>query len=172
MATTMMTDDLNRAAWTKSRPQVERRPGMGIVRLADLYARVALGTGFLSSVADRFGLWGNYGHRNVSWGDFGHFIQYTGMVNSFLPARAIPVVAWAATVAETVLGLALLLGLYKRYAAIGSAVLLLTFALAMTVSFGVESAISYSVFTASAAALLVLAAQCKRAESESAKAVD
>lgn len=31
-----------------------------------LFARVALGASFLSAVADRFGLWGPYGARNVS----------------------------------------------------------------------------------------------------------
>jgi len=126
-------------------------------RLAEMYARLALGSAFLSSVADRFGLWGPYGHKNVSWGDFAHFVQCTGMVNSFLPARMFPALAWMATCAETALGLGLILGIYRRVVAMSSAALLLMFASGMTISFGVKSAIDYSVFTASAAAFLLAA---------------
>jgi len=43
-----------------------------------LFARFALGASFLSAVADRFGLWGPYGAKNVSWGNFAHFVEYTG----------------------------------------------------------------------------------------------
>src|ERR1700739_838222 len=42
-----------------------RENGTEIVRL---FARFALGASFLSAVADRFGLWGPYGAKNVSWG--------------------------------------------------------------------------------------------------------
>lgn len=55
-------------------------------RMAILYARIALGAAFLSAVADRFGLWGKYG----GWGNFANFTKYTGEVNSFMPAFAIP----------------------------------------------------------------------------------
>ena len=51
--------------------------GTEIVRLL---ARFALGASFLSAVADRFGLWGPYGAKNVSWGNFAHFVEYTGAV--------------------------------------------------------------------------------------------
>src|SRR5260370_42004274 len=53
--------------------------GTEIVRL---FARFALGASFLSAVADRFGLWGPHGAKNVSWGDFAHFVEYTGAVTS------------------------------------------------------------------------------------------
>ena len=43
-------------------------------KLAFLYARVALGIGFLSGVADRFGLWRG---RNVGYGNFEGFVRYT-----------------------------------------------------------------------------------------------
>jgi hypothetical protein len=29
-------------------------------------------------VADRFGLWGPYGAKNVAWGDFAHFVESRG----------------------------------------------------------------------------------------------
>jgi hypothetical protein len=38
--------------------------------LAVRLLRVALAFSFLSAVADRFGLWGQFGVDGVSWGDF------------------------------------------------------------------------------------------------------
>jgi uncharacterized membrane protein YphA (DoxX/SURF4 family) len=131
----------------------------GVLRFAETYARIALGAAFLSAVADRFGLWGPPGKQGVAWGDFAHFTRYAGMVNSFLPARLIPAVAWLATIAETVFGLALILGIYKRSVTLGSAILLLLFASAMTISFGIKAPLDYSVFGASAAAFLLFAIQ-------------
>lgn len=122
-----------------------------------LFLRLSLAAGFLSSVADRFGLWGPPGSRYASWGDFEHFLTYASKVNAFLPAVAQRPLAWAATVAETVLGLALLAGLGTRPAARASGWLLLVFALAMTLSTGLKSALAYSVFPASAAAFLLAA---------------
>jgi putative oxidoreductase len=130
-----------------------------IPKFAEIYGRIALGAAFLSAVGDRFGLWGAYGKPHVAWGDFAHFTQYAAMVNSFLPARVIPAVAWAATVAETVFGLGLILGIYKRVVTLGSAVLLLLFALAMAISFGIKAPLDYSVFGASAGAFLLFAMQ-------------
>jgi putative oxidoreductase len=121
-------------------------------RLAILYARLALGAAFLSGIADRFGL---YSGRNVGYGNFAGFVLYTAKVNSFMPASTIPFLAWAATAAEFSLGLALVLGLWVRWAALGSALLLILFGTAMAVSFGIKSPLDYSVFSASAAAFLV-----------------
>ena len=122
-----------------------------VERWALRYARIALGAAFLSGIADRFGLWG----KNVGYGDFAHFMQYTAQVNSFMPAFTIPFLAWAATVAELVLGIALISGLWLRWAALGSALLLVLFGTAMGISFGLKSPLDYSVFSASAAAVLV-----------------
>jgi uncharacterized membrane protein YphA (DoxX/SURF4 family) len=156
MATSVMTD-LTEAGSTASKLQLEVRSATRTLRLAEVSARLALGSAFLSSVADRFGFWGSFGSKNVSWGDFAHFVQYTGMVNSFLPARMIPALAWMATIAETAFGLCLILGIYRRVVTIASVVLLLMFALAMSVSFGVKPAIDYGVFTAASAAFLLVA---------------
>jgi putative oxidoreductase len=120
--------------------------------LGMLYARLALGAAFLSGIADRFGL---YSGRNVGYRNFAGFVLYTAKVNSFLPASTIPFLAWAATAAEFSLGLALVLGLWVRWAALGSALLLILFGAAMAVSFGIKSPLDYSVFSASAAAFLV-----------------
>jgi thiosulfate dehydrogenase [quinone] large subunit len=120
-----------------------------------VYLRLALGITFLAAVIDRFGFWGAPGAPNVAWGDFAHFLRYAAQVNAFLPPALIPPVAWLATVLETLLGLALIVGLQTRLAALSSGVLLGLFALAMTVSMGVKSALNYSVFSASAGALLL-----------------
>jgi len=115
-----------------------------------LYARIALGVAFLSGIADRFG-W--YTGRNVGYGDFAGFVSYTAKVNSFMPAFSIPFLAWAATVAELSLGIALILGVWQRWVALGSALLLALFGIAMAISFGIKSPMDYSVFSASAVAV-------------------
>ncbi len=122
-----------------------------VERWAILYARIALGAAFLSGIADRFGLWG----KTIGYGDFAHFVQYTAQVNSFMPAFTIPFLAWAATVAELVLGIALISGVWLRWVALASALLLVLFGTAMAISFGLKSPLDYSVFSASAAALLL-----------------
>ena len=129
-----------------------------LARVATLYARFALGAAFLSAVADRFGLWGKYG----GWGNFAKFTEYTGQVNSFMPVFIIPFLAWATTVAELSLGIALILGVWPRWVAIGAATLLLLFGTAMAISFGIKSPLDYSVFSASAAALLLASHESER----------
>ena len=119
--------------------------------LGPLYARIALGAAFLSAVADRFGLWGKYG----GWKNFANFTEYTAQVNSFMPAFTIPFLAWAATAAELSLGIALIAGLWLRWVAFGAATLLFLFGAAMAISLGVKSPLDYSVFSASAGALLL-----------------
>jgi uncharacterized membrane protein YphA (DoxX/SURF4 family) len=123
----------------------------GLERWVPLYARLALGAAFLSGVASRFGLWG----EGVGYGGFAGFVRYTAEVNAFMPPETIPFLAWAATVAELVLGVALVAGARLRWAALGSAALLLVFGVAMAVSFGIKEPLDYSVFSASAAAGLV-----------------
>ena len=130
---------------------IQRIRTIRLERLAILYARIGVGTAFLSAVADRFGLWGSPG----GWGNFANFTRYTAQVNSFMPASTIPYLAWIATIAETLLGVALLIGIWPRYVALASALLLAFFGVAMAISFGIKSPLDYSVFSASAAALLL-----------------
>ena len=122
------------------------------MRWGVIYLRTALGAAFLSGIADRFGL---YRGRNVGYGNFDGFMRYTAQVNSFMPAFTIPFLAWAATLAEFGLGLALILGVWPRWVALGSAVLLALFGAAMAISFGIKSPLDYSVFSASAGALVL-----------------
>lgn len=122
---------------------------------ATLFARAALGMGFLSAVVDRFGLWGAPGTGNVAWGDFASFTSYTHTLAPYLPASAIHAVAWGATAAEIVLGCALVAGIALRWTAIGSGILLLAFAVSMFVFSGFQTVFNASVLSAAAAALLL-----------------
>jgi uncharacterized membrane protein YphA (DoxX/SURF4 family) len=72
-----------------------------------------------------------------------------------MPAASIPVLGWAATVAELVLGVLLIAGPWLRWTALASAALLALFGLAMAISFGIKSPLDYSVFSACACALLL-----------------
>lgn len=125
-----------------------------------LYLRIALGVAFLSGVADRFGLYG----KNVGYGNFDGFMRYTAQVNSFMPAFSIPFLAWAATLAEFGLGAALIIGIWPRWVGLGSAVLLALFGIAMAISFGIKSPLDYSVFSASAGALVLALHQSRQSK--------
>lgn len=122
---------------------------MKITHISALLLRWALATGFLSAVASRLGLWGNH---SSGWSNF---LQYTAQVNSFLPERFIPAIAVASTILETGLGLLLLVGFKTNYAAYGTALLTLLFALCMAYSSGIKEPLDYSVFAFSAGALLL-----------------
>src|SRR5206468_4520583 len=84
--------------------------------LVRLFARFALGASFLSAVADRFGLWGPDGAKNVSWGNFAHFVKYTGAVTSLFPSSLTVPFAWAATIAEKLFGVLPIAGFKIRMA--------------------------------------------------------
>jgi putative oxidoreductase len=72
-----------------------------------------------------------------------------------MPASTIPVLARAATVFELTFGLALVLGIRLRWVTLGAAGLLFVFAVSMLISFGIREPFDYSVFSASACALLL-----------------
>jgi uncharacterized membrane protein YphA (DoxX/SURF4 family) len=122
---------------------------------ARLFARLALGAGFLSAVADRFGIWGASGATNVAWGDFGSFTAYAAKLNPWAPDALVPLVAWTATFLEIVLGILLIVGWQTRWVALASGVILLLFALGMTVGTGIKTAFDASVFAASALGFLL-----------------
>ncbi|MGY0034926.1 MauE/DoxX family redox-associated membrane protein [Pedobacter sp. NJ-S-72] len=120
-----------------------------------VYLRVAIGFSYLWEVADRLGVFGAHGQPHVGWGDWSHFMKYAHETLSFLPPDWIPVLAFTATVGEGLFGFMLLFGIFTRIGAIGSGILGLCFALAMALSFGIESPLGYSVFTLSAASFLL-----------------
>jgi putative oxidoreductase len=145
-------------ALTQSAARSETRPWT-LDRFAILYARLALSASFLSGIADRFGL---YHGRNVGYGNFAGFLKYTAQVNSFMPASTIPFLGWSATFFEFTFGVLLVLGLWTRWAALGSAALLLLFGTAMAISFGIKAPLDYSVFSASACALLLVVYEVRK----------
>jgi uncharacterized membrane protein YphA (DoxX/SURF4 family) len=126
-----------------------------LAKFSSVFLRFALGISFLSAVADRFGIWGAYGQPNVSWGDYARFVAYTAKLNWFLPPATIPTLAMIATAAETILGLLLVLGWKTRIAALLSGLLLISFALTMTLALGVKAPLNLSVFSAAGGALLL-----------------
>jgi putative oxidoreductase len=126
-----------------------------ILQITRVVLRVALASAFLVAVADRLGLLGPYGSRNVSWGDWKHFEEYVAVLNWFIPKALIPALSALETVIETGLGLGLLVGIYPRIVAWSSAVLLSSFALTMTMALGLLAPLGYGVFTAIGAALLL-----------------
>ena len=127
---------------------------------SSVFLRYALGLGFLSAVADRFGLWGPFGQPNVSWGNFSRFLEYTRTLNWFVPGGMIPAMGVAATGAELLFGLLLLVGWYTRVTALLSGLLQIVFGVAMALALGVKAPLNYSVFTGAGGAFLL--ATCER----------
>jgi uncharacterized membrane protein YphA (DoxX/SURF4 family) len=118
-------------------------------KIIKLFLRLALASAFLSAVADRFGLWPK---EISSWGNWEAFLVYTQKINPWLPDFLIPAAGILATSAEIIFAICLILGFKTKLFAQLSGILLLLFALSMTFSIGVKSALNFSVFTASAAA--------------------
>ena len=123
--------------------------------VAAIFLRLALAAGFLSAVADRFGLWGPPGTPGVAWGGFDPFLAYTGQLHWFLPTGLVPVAGWASTVLEVALAVGLVAGVRVRAVALASGVLLSVFAVTMTVALGPEPPLSASVWSAATGAFLL-----------------
>jgi uncharacterized membrane protein YphA (DoxX/SURF4 family) len=128
------------------------------------FLRLSIAGGFLSSVADRLGIWGPPGTPNVGWGAWAPFVEYTAKLNWFAPAPIVSFLAWAATFGETVFAVGLIVGWRLRWFALGSGLLLLSFALTMTLALGIKAPLNYSVFAASAGAFFLAASTRWQAE--------
>jgi doxX family protein len=122
-------------------------------QIAKLFLRLTVASSMLSAVADRFGLWPK---ELCMWGDMDKFIAYTQSLIPYIPADAVPVLAWTATVLEVLLSICLLVGLKLKWTASITGLMILTFAIAMATSMGFKAALDYSAFTASAAAFAIL----------------
>jgi len=123
-------------------------------QIAKLFLRLTIVASMLSSVADRFGIWAK---ELCMWGDMDKFVAYTQSLIPYIPANAVPVLAWTATVLEVLLPLCLLVGLKLKWTASLSGLMILVFAIAMATSVGIKAPLNYSAFTASAAAFGILA---------------
>ena len=114
-----------------------------------IFLRLSISIGFLSAVADRFGMW----PKDVSaWGNWENFVQYTATINPWIPSSFVETLATVATIAEIVFAICLLIGFKTELFAKLSGILLLIFALSMAFSLGIKAPFDYSVFIASAAA--------------------
>jgi uncharacterized membrane protein YphA (DoxX/SURF4 family) len=118
-------------------------------KIIEWFLRLSLSAGFLSAVADRFGLW----NKQVSvWGNWDNFLAYTATLIPFVPKSLVPIPAALATALEILFAIALLTNFKTVFFAKCSGALLLSFALAMTFSVGIKAPLDYSVFAGAAAA--------------------
>ncbi len=84
-------------------------------------------------------------------------MDYVATLNWFVPAPLVPILAWTATVAEIVLAIGLLVGWKLQCFAFASGFLLMSFALTMTVAFGIKAPLDYSVYAAAGGAFVLAA---------------
>ncbi|HEV9036121.1 MAG TPA: DoxX family protein [Puia sp.] len=124
-------------------------------QIAQLYLRLAAGIGFFVLGLDRLGAWGPYGKPWVSWGDWKHFSIRAHELMSFLPYNVAETFAMIATFVEVTGGFLLVIGLFTKQAALACSALTLCFSIAMAITDGITSPMNYSVFTVSAACLLL-----------------
>lgn len=117
--------------------------------LIKIFLRLSISIGFFSAVADRLGWWSE---KYAAWGNWDNFVHYTAKINPWFPEAMIPTLAYTATGLEIVLGVMLLIGFKTELAARLSGYLMLIFALSMTFSGGVKTALDASVFMGAAAA--------------------
>lgn len=124
-------------------------------KIPQLLLRCALGITFLTPVLDRLGLLGQPGIGNIEWGNWENFINYTTTLMPIFNRPVVNVLGAIATISEFLAGIFLIIGLKTRYAALGAAMITLTFIIFMTLSLGIQKPINYGVFTASAAGFLL-----------------
>jgi hypothetical protein len=120
------------------------------IRVVRLALRVSLGAAFLSAVADRIGWWEPF--AQTSWGSMVAFAAYTHQLVPFASGWFLTLIVWAATVTEATLGVVLLTGWRPQLVGAATCLVLIVFGTAMGVSLGLESPLSYSVFSAASAA--------------------
>jgi thiosulfate dehydrogenase [quinone] large subunit len=113
-----------------------------------LFLRLAIAAGFLSAVADRFGMWGS----QCYWCNWNNFVKNTRELNPWIPSQFIPALATVVTTLEVLFALFLIVGFRTSLFAKLSGVLLLLFALAMTYNLGIKTPLDFSVYVAAGAA--------------------
>lgn len=122
---------------------------------AQTLLRLSLGAGFILPVLDRIGFLGAPGSPNVSWGSWDNFVTYANSLMPYLSTNTASFFGLAATIGEAAFGILLIAGYKTRFAAYGSFVLTLIFALSMLFFVGYRSPFDYSVFVVSFSSLLL-----------------
>ncbi len=120
------------------------------IRVVRMALRFSLAAAFLSAVADRFGWWEPFGQG--SWGSMGRFADYTHQLVPFASGWLLTVIVWVATATEATLGVLLIAGWWPKLVGAATCLVLIIFGTAMAVSLGIETPLSYSVFSAASAA--------------------
>jgi uncharacterized membrane protein YphA (DoxX/SURF4 family) len=120
------------------------------IRVVRIALRLSLAAAFLSAVADRFGWWAPFGQG--SWGSIGSFAEYAHQLVPFASGWLLTVIVWGATATEATLGVLLLTGWRPKLVGAATSLVLIVFGITMAVSLGMESPLSYSVFSAASAA--------------------
>lgn len=118
-------------------------------KIIEWFLRIAMSTGLLSAVADRFGLWSK---ELSAWGNWEQFIEYTQKLNPWVPSDFIQIVGGLETFLEIVFAIALLTHLKTSLLAKGTGFLLLAFGISMALFLNIKAPFDYSVFMGSAAA--------------------
>ena len=121
----------------------------GPIRFVRIALRLSLAAAFLSAVADRFGWWEPFGQG--SWGSMDAFAEYAHQLVPFASGWLLTVIVWAATATEATLGVLLVTGWRPKLVGAATSLVLIVFGTAMAVSLGMESPLSYSVFSAASA---------------------
>jgi len=134
----------------------------GMTAFAQLFTRIALGLGFLLPVFDRLGFLGAPGSGKAAWGDWAHFIAYTHQLMPFANLYTANIAGLAATIAECVLGVCLIVGFKTKWMGLGAAIITLTFAAFMIASLGIRAPFNYPVFVFTGAGLLLYTQQIFR----------
>lgn len=124
-------------------------------RYVTLPLRLSIGIGFLSAVADRLGFWGPPGGFAVAWGDWDHFIRYVSTLTFETNGAVAEILGISSTLLETILGILLIIGFKIKQTAFLSGILLLLFALAMTINTSIKYALDASVYVAAFGAFLL-----------------
>lgn len=117
--------------------------------LTKIFLRLTIGIGFLSAVADRFGMWPS---EKAAWGNFDVFLEYTKTLNPWAPDSLVYSLGMGVTVVEIVFGISLIIGFKTEFMAKFSGILLVIFALSMTFTGSIKAPLDYGVFGISAAA--------------------
>jgi uncharacterized membrane protein YphA (DoxX/SURF4 family) len=123
--------------------------------VAQFILRLALGVIFLRSVMDRFGWLGVPGSGGVSWGDWKHFIDYTNVLLPFISRQVANFLGLLTTVAESIFGICLIIGLKIKQIALGAAILTLCFGLCMAIFVSLGTPFSYPVFVFTGSGLVL-----------------
>jgi uncharacterized membrane protein YphA (DoxX/SURF4 family) len=139
---------------TPAKVLISRKLDKRVGKTVSALLRFALGAGLISAVADRLGLRGRApGSSSVTWRNMANFETYTKKLAPWCPGVILPTLAWGVTIAELVLGLLLIVGLWRKPTAVLAALLTLSFALSMTVVLGPHEPLNYSVFVFAFASL-------------------